>query len=185
MSEEVKESGENKPELSIEHEEKKQVIPKTEKAQDKLDKMRRIEELVRERMIKKYGENFSPEMKIEDSLGRKVILDGVVFYRKNKIKEIIEIKFITSKSFDTFKFVWARFVNRLVKLGFNKPIRMIVVSEGMDQEGAHKIKQDFDFMNVLRKDLPKECRVYFEFFRFENNDLTEIILQKNGEEDKK
>lgn len=179
LSKEAKENGNSKVELSVEHEQKRQAVPKSEMAQSRLEKINRIEELVRERMIKEHGENYSPEMKIENNLGKKIILDGIVFYRENKIKEIVEIKFISSKSFDTFKFVWARFVNKLIKLGVDKPIRIIVVSEEMDQEGANKIKQDINFLWVLRKDLSREFRIYFEFFRFENNELTEIILQKN------
>lgn len=181
LSRELKDDENSKINYFFDHEEKRPVISRNEKVQFKLEKISRIEELVRKRLTEKYGDNFSSEMKVENNLGNKVILDGIVFYRENKIKEVVEIKFISSKSSEYFKFTWGRLVNKLVKLGMDKPIKLIVVSEEMDQGKAYKIQQDLNFVSILRKDLKKEFRMRFEFFRFENNELIEVNAQKNLE----
>jgi len=162
--------------LSVKHQEKKQIQSKTEKTKERLKKIKDTESFIREIMVKKYGDNYRPEMKIGNNLGREVILDGIIFNDKDQIKEIVEIKFITFKSFDSLKYIGGKFIKRLNKIGIgiDQTIRFIIVSEEITPIQAYQMKLDLNFCGTL-----SGYRINSEFFKFIDGNLEKIIPQRD------
>ena len=120
-------------------------------------------------------------MKLEDTfLNKNIIADGLIF-KGDSINEIVEIKFITNKSFDNVYYIALRFAEKVFKLGLRIPIRFIIVSEDMNETGAKLIKEQIKYLNYNRhinRNLPK---IDIEFFKLKAGELIEIKIKQTHE----
>ena len=140
---------------------------KEELFKERIIKINNVEKLVFEKFSKKYNDNFAPQIKIQSSVGKKIIIDGGIF-EGGKLKEVIEIKFIRAVSFDALKFIGIRFVEKVVSFGVKTPVRFVIVSEEMNKEKAHKIKEDFAYIDKIKK-LSRDSiipELSFEFYKY-------------------
>lgn len=151
------------------------------KALERIYKIMAIEKLISDQLQILYGEKYKPQMKLEDENRKeKIITDALILRDDNKgIKEIVEIKFITSRSFESFYYVANRFIARIMKLGISIPVRFIVASEQMNIEGANILKNQLNKLNnnrIINSRLPI---VSGTFFKFEGKQLIEIKANSN------
>jgi len=148
----------------------------SEKSQERFNKVLAIEKLVTDYFMGIYGENYKSQMKIEDELsGKKVIADGLIF-KNGKIDRIIEIKYITSRSFDHIFYVVNRHIGKIFKLGLRVPVRFVIISENLDYENAKIMISQMGQLNFARASsgLP---RVEVDFFKFDGSKLLKITTQ--------
>lgn len=140
---------------------------KEELFKERIDKINNVEKLVFEKFSKKYNDNFAPQIKIQSSVGKKIVIDGGIF-EGNKLKEVVEVKFVRGLSFDALKFIGIRFVEKVVSFGVKAPIRFVIVSEEMSKEKAKKIKEDFACIDKVKK-LSRDSiipELSFEFYKY-------------------
>lgn len=151
-----------------------QRISSNEKMKERLEKILHIEKSVNKNLLDLHGENYKPQMKIEnESLTQRVIADGLIF-KNGSISEIVEIKFITAKSFDRFYFIAFNFIKRIIKAGLPIPIYFIVVSESMGTVGALLIKKQINQLRLNRTISQNMPPVRVECFKWESNKLIKI-----------
>ncbi|MBA7677698.1 hypothetical protein ES703_85960 [subsurface metagenome] len=151
------------------------------RTQERLNKLLDIEKLVNKHLLDIYGEYYKSQMKLEDTfLNKNIIADGLIF-KGDSINEIVEIKFITNKSFDNVYYIALRFAEKVFKLGLRIPIRFIIVSEDMNETGAKLIKEQIKYLNYNRhinRNLPK---IDIEFFKLKAGELIEIKIKQTHE----
>ncbi|KKQ79461.1 MAG: hypothetical protein UT03_C0053G0006 [Candidatus Moranbacteria bacterium GW2011_GWD2_38_7] len=155
--------------VSVESYKKGKIISTSEKVQNRINELRKVEDLVNKILVERFGENYRAQIKIINSLGKKFIADGAVF-EDNKIREIVEIKFITSKSIEAFKYIAGRYVNKIVELGIKRSaVRFVLVSKDMNQEFAQNIKIQMVFnefiKNVFEHALPTINTEFYKFWK--------------------
>ena len=148
-----------------------------EKSRERIEKVLQIERLVSDYFQIFYGK-YQSQMKLEnDDSGNKMIVDGLVIDSDNAaIKQIVEVKLITSKSFDTFYFIANRFIAKLFKLGSRIPVKFVIVSEQMDIDGARILKMQLNKLNSNRDANPRLPLVSGLFFKFEDGKINEIRI---------
>lgn len=113
----------------------------SEKAKERAEKIKKVEELVQPYLREKFADSYEAHMKIASNTGF-IVVDGLV-RKNNKIKLIIEIRYLTAKSFPNLKYLIIRFREKLLsKVGIKRHIFMIVVSEELTQEHALNIYED-------------------------------------------
>ncbi len=176
--EDIKESEkkENRKFVAVEQVGTEKRTSHNQKAQERLDKVLSIEKLVLDNLISIHGLDFRPQMKLSDeSSERKIVVDGLII-KNDRIAEVVEIKFTSSRSFEAFYFIAARYRNRLHKLfGWKIPIRFIVVSETMDQPQAALIKSQLDKLNFDRSLISGLPIIKADFFKYTGSELIKII----------
>ena len=144
------------------------------RAQERLDRIAGIEQLVISYLIGIYGPAFKPQMRISDEkTNRKIIADGVII-RDGFVKEVIEIKYITAKSFDNFYYLASRFVSKACDLLWKIPVRFVVVSEEMNPTGALVIKEQINKLNSNKSFIPNQGSVDAEFFKITDGRLEPV-----------
>jgi hypothetical protein len=133
-----------------------------------------VEEMVNKLLVSRYDSNYRNQMKIENTISEKsIVADGILF-NGEKINEIIEIKLITNKTYHSFYFVASRFLEKLKSIGIMHPVRFIVVSEDMDQEGYKILQNEINkigFAKGLGADIFKPK---LDCFKLEGNALIPI-----------
>jgi hypothetical protein len=161
--------------LTIEHCEKEIKKTENEKVKERIEKLINIEKLVNSRLRAIYGNNYAPQMKINNDIGKQMIADGII-YKDGKINELVEIKYVSSKSFNALRYICVRFLNRVVKLGLKIPkVKFVIVSPEMDEVSATAIKNDFSYLNFVISDFKDNLpRIAFVFFKQDNSALVEI-----------
>jgi len=106
-----------------------------ERVNERIKKIKKVEELIQSFLIDKFGDKYHRNMKLTASRGS-FIVDGLVV-KNEKIKYIIEIRYITEKSFQNLKYLIIKFREKLARiLGVKKRIIMLVVSDSMTLEQA-------------------------------------------------
>ena len=149
----------------------------SEKAIERQIRISSIESLVNDYFIKKFGDSYKPQIKIEDvNSGKKIVTDAIIEKPDKKIAEIIEIKAIGLKSMDSFYFIASRFIQKLQKLGIRYPVRFVIISEFMDKDLAISVQKQIHhigFAKALGATIPS---VRASFFKLENESLEEIVF---------
>lgn len=143
---------------------------------ERLEKINIVEALIQEKLKRTYGFSYKPQIKIEDEFSkRKLILDGAI-YENDEIIEVIEIKFITMKSIDRLFFIASNFLKKIYNFGFRDPvkIRMIVVSESIDEGTALGIRKDILKINYSRKFGHGAPHIDVETYTFNSGQLSEL-----------
>lgn len=121
--------------------EKRTSSSKNEKVIERYKKTEKLVSNVQEELQMKFGENYYPEMKLQNEYDEKVVVDGVV-KRKEKPVMVVEVKYITEKSFPNVKYLVYRFRNKLNKVGFTKALTFVLIADEMNEEYARLIKAD-------------------------------------------
>lgn len=147
-----------------------------EKTQERLNKLLSVEKSINEILRSKFGDNYKTQIKLENqATAHKIIVDGLVL-KDGSIEEIIEIKFITAKSFDHFYFVALRFIGKVFRVGMRVRVRFIIVSESMDITSAMAIKEQIDKLNFNKSIIKNLPSVVVDFYRLENESLVEVKI---------
>lgn len=111
-----------------------------EYASERFAKTLRIEELVQQRLREKYQDRYKSSVRISNG-DRSTVVDGLIYSKKEKIQSAIEIKYVSSKSFDAIKFIVARKLRQLWSIGVKRLI-LVLVSDSFTQEEALRIYND-------------------------------------------
>jgi len=106
----------------------------------RIDKISKIKREVRSILEKQYQGSYYPDMKLLNATGS-TIVDGII---KNgeSISTIVEIKYITQRSFENMRHIIPRFWKKMVKLGVDSKILLVVVSDDMTLEAHNLISSD-------------------------------------------
>jgi hypothetical protein len=154
VKEDIKEDVHPKPDkklfaLSPNDEEIKRV--NTGKSQERFNKVISIEKLVSDYLRETYGNNYKPQMKIQDEFSRdKIIVDGLIF-KGGRMEKIIEIKYIGAKTFEHIPYVINRHIRKIFKFGLRVPIKFIIVSENLNGENLELVKKQVNMLNFTRR----------------------------------
>lgn len=165
--------------LSIVKNTEEKKIGSSEKAIERHERHQSIEGLVNKYFLDIHGDNYQTQIKIQDLNNplNKVVVDGVIYNTQGKIGEVVEIKVLNSElSFDSFYFVIVRFIQKLIKLQVNVPLKIVLVSELMTHENASILNrqiQQIIFSKNLGSMIP---RIKGIFFLLKDNSLHEITL---------
>ncbi len=181
--EEKEERGEvvtyDEPTFRFEETERNQAEPVSEAAKRRLQRTLMVEKEVSNLMTRQWMGQYQSQVKItEHTKGKSIIVDGVLYEGdvSGPIKEIVEIKLITEKSFPNFHYILSRTVNRLYRFGLRIPVRFIVVSEEMNTLVAKDIiKQLTGLINESLSNSLWE-KITIEFFKFEEGKLIKVAL---------
>lgn len=138
-------------------------VPTTssENARDRMIKTRKVEGLVHAYLQKEF-KNYEPQVKITTKDGSMVV-DGVIRRKSGKLGAVIEVRYITPKSFPILKNLIFSFHGKLARIGIKRRILMPVVSDGMTPDAAQKM---FEENRTLASLL---------FFKLSENDQLELI----------
>ncbi len=153
---------------SAEGEEKRPINTTSKRALERAQKIKKAEERLMPILQSELGDSFEPHMKILNSPGNEkpLIVDGVI-RRKGKVKLIVEIKYITERSFENLKFLIYRYRQKLNKLGIKGRILMVVASEEMTKEAAQEMyNENKKAANLM-------------FFKVDNEKVERIEYEKN------
>lgn len=152
-------------------------ISRQQRTQERIQKILAIEEIVSQHLISVYGDNFKQQMKLEDNNNKtSMVFDGLIM-ENNRISQIIEIKVLTSKSFNTFYYIALKFLSRLFKFGVKIPLMFIIISEEMDGEAAKIIQEQINQINyskTINKTQPLVSALYFKLCN--NNKIIEVTV---------
>lgn len=135
------------------------------KVNERLKRVAMVEELVNIYLKKKFGDRYLEHRKLTTSKGS-IITDGVVININRKIKYIVEIKYITEKSFPRIKYILNDLTKRMYDiLGRRNRLLTVLISDAMDIENAKMILES-------NKQISS-----FLFFKFEGEKITSIIIE--------
>lgn len=149
-------------------------ISRQQRTQERIQKILAIEKIVSQHLISVYGDNFKQQMKLEDNNNKtSMVFDGLIM-KDNKISQIVEIKVLTSKSFDIFYHIALNFLSKLFKFGIRIPLIFIVVSEEMNVEAARIIQRQIDQINFNKTINRNQPLVSVCYFKLQNNEIIEV-----------
>jgi hypothetical protein len=173
--EEVEVEKKEKITFTLENIAKQNEVILNEKITERIEMIKNIEFLIFKKLAAKYGDDFQAQVKIQNNLGKNMIFDGVL-YHNAKIVEFIEVKLVSYKSFENFKYIIGRWLKKYIGFGLKIPIRIILASKDLDQETALKIKNDLKFINMIKRFDSSSVipQVNYEFIKIENNEIIEI-----------
>jgi hypothetical protein len=146
----------------------------TPKSKERLEKILRIENFFLDKFKTEYGESFCQKMKITNDLsGKSIIVDGLI-YREGMISEIVEVRFITTGSFEHIFYVISNFLKRTLRLGIKIPVRFIFVSEEMNTEAVEYISEEIRKLNFTKKFNPAFGCILAEFYKYDKGNFEAI-----------
>ncbi len=114
-------------------------ISSSEVFRARMAKIRTIENLIQPHLKTLFGDSYEPHMKVSNG-DKFMIFDGIV-RRNGKIKLVIEIRFLTQKSFHILPILINKFRDKLYKLGIRRRVLFIVVSEEITKDDAEKMSE--------------------------------------------
>lgn len=103
-------------------------------------KISQIEEAVQTNLIDTYNDRYKPQVRISSG-DKKVIVDGLLYSKKGKIKTAIEIRYISSKRYEVLRYIISRKLRQLSQFGI-KRLTMILVGDNISKEEAQKIQDE-------------------------------------------
>ena len=171
---------EKKAFLLEENNESRRII-ENEKIRARVDRLLGIEELVNKKLSSEYGDLYKSNTKFKDeSLGKFMIVDGLIFNKidRDKIDKIVEIKFITIKSFAAFYYIAFKFVQKLYKFGLRIPVHFIIISDSMDESVALFLNKQILKVNANRNIIPFFPVSTLSCYNIIGEELTEIKINK-------
>jgi len=142
---------------------------------DRYDKIKMTEDLIMGYLNDRYGEKFAPYVKLETSTGKKLIVDGAVF-EDGQFTKFIEIKLISGKGFDNFKYIAGRYLRKLNNFGLKVPMLFLLVYESIDEIKALEIKDDLNFLCYTNRTGrgDKFNVVDIEFFKLDGEKIIKV-----------
>ena len=158
----------------------KTVSAKASVITERQKKIQEVEKLVQQFLKDKFQENFRPSMKLSTTKeGPGLVLDGLI-YENSQIKEIIEIKYISSENFEPFFFIASRFINKLIKLGIKLPVRFLIISEHMTKVKANMLNDQLVKIDYANRSLYYNISASkAQYFKINNNKLIEVKIDEN------
>ena len=116
---------------------------------ERFNKILKIEACVQEALKEQYGESYKSSVRVSNG-DRQVILDGLIYSKKGKIKSAVEIKYISSKRFESIRFIIARKLRQLYTFGI-KRLTIFLVSDSFTEE---------EILDVYNQNL-HQAQIYF------------------------
>lgn len=138
--------------------------PNTDKEHvlERFTKTLRVEELVQQRLKEKYLDLYKPSVRISNG-DKGIVVDGLIYSKKEKIQSAIEVKYVSSKNFDVIKYIVARKLRQLWSIGVRR-LTLVLVSDSFTKDEALKIYND----NL------HQAQVFF--YNLDGENLTEIEI---------
>ncbi len=134
----------------------------SEKAKERIAQVKRVEDLVQS-YLEQHIKGYEPHVRISNG-EESIIVDGIIKKNNGKVGAIVEIRYITEKSFPALKFLISNFIGKLVRCGIKRRILVPVVSEEMTLEAAQKMQiENYRLASMM-------------FFRLKDDQL-ELILK--------
>lgn len=128
----------------------------------RLRKVQLIESLVQPKLIELFGPGYEPHIRLTNGK-LSIIVDGVI-YKNKKIKQVVEIKYISSASYANLKYLIARLREKLIRLCAPKRIIFVVVSDEMEISDVMKMTdENVGFASLL-------------FFKFTGDAVEQIVI---------
>lgn len=150
---------------------------KSLRVKERYDRIIRIEGLVKKYFEEKYNDKYKAQMKFTDSkMEKKIVVDGILLNEKSEICELIEIKTISTKSFENFFFLIMNFIKKLQKLNMDYPVRFVVVSEEMNRDHVSLLQRQVYQIGYAVKTGSKLPRVKLTCFKISDKGLEEITI---------
>ena len=139
-------------------------VPKTDNefTLSKFNKTIQIEEIVHQKLIEKYKDKYKSAIRVTNG-DKKIIVDGLIYSKNNKIRSAVEIKYISSKSFEAIKFIIHRKVKQLWNVGI-KQLNLVLVSD------------DFVQVDVLKMYYDNVHQAQIFFYTWDGEQLTEVEI---------
>ncbi len=135
----------------------------SESSIERLEKIKKIEGLVHSYLKKRFSDKYQIQMKLSNSMGE-AIVDGIILNTRNEVGKIVEIKFITEKSYNALRFILSNFVRKLKALNIKKRLLVIIVSEELTLEQSEKMKQETETLATTL------------FFQFKNDSILPVLI---------
>ncbi|MFH1827069.1 MAG: hypothetical protein ABH812_01385 [bacterium] len=151
-------------------EEKRTINTTNERVLERAHKIKWVEQRLMPILQNELGDNFEPHMRISSNTSNEkpLIVDGVIRRKNRKIGLVVEIKYITGRSFENLKYLIYRYKQRLRKLGIKGRILMVVASEEMTREAAQAMyNENKNAANLM-------------FFKVSEKGLEEVEYDKNS-----
>jgi hypothetical protein len=119
---------------------------KNPEVNERLIKTQNIEQNVQALLHQKWGKNYESQIRIR---GGEVsyVFDGLI-RTKGHIRKVVEIKFITAKTFDHLKYVFSRIRKKMDSIGLPNRTQLVVVLvvEDITKEQAAEIRKQDGWM---------------------------------------
>lgn len=112
----------------------------SERALERLERVRKVEAKVQSYLAANL-KGYEANQKISTKLGS-IIVDGLIRRSSGKIGAIVEIRYITAKSFPNLRFLISHFYTKLTRIGVSKRVLVTVVSEEMSAAHAKQMLID-------------------------------------------
>lgn len=152
-------------------------IEKASRIKERYDRIINIEGLVKKYFEEKYDGRYRAQMKFTDlKMEKKIVVDGILLNESGDISELIEIKTVSTKSFENFFYLVMNFIKKIHKLNMDYPIRFVVVSEEMNSEYVSLLKRQVYQVGYAAKTTSKLPRVKLTCFKITEKGLEEITV---------
>lgn len=134
----------------------------------RVEKISQIENATHVYISNLYPDQYKPEVKIEKE-GKSIILDGVLYGKKNKskIRSAIEIRYMSSKRYESLRFIIARRAKKIAGFGINK-IKVILVGDNITSSEA---------LSIYNENM-HQAQVYFYNWDSEASELIEVKVEE-------
>lgn len=132
------------------------------------ERVKKVRVLLDQYFSNLYGDQYRTEIRLSSGYGS-MVADGVIT-ENGKIKKIIEVRYITSKSFPSLVFQTQRFIGKVRSLSIDTPILMVFVSEDLTAESASEINRD----------VRNRYDVRIAFFKLEETAVVPIMPDNSG-----
>ncbi len=148
---------------TMEHtDEPKRKEGKNERTNLRIRKSIEIEEVIHGYLKGEFGDLYEPHVKFVNSSGIRLIVDGVI-KKGEKVKQVVEIRYISPSSFPNVKFFIQRIREKLARLNLKKRVLMIIVSDHLTPDDARAMHDSCIGFAYLR------------FFTMEDNKPTLVL----------
>ncbi|MCL5795653.1 MAG: hypothetical protein M1338_04860, partial [Patescibacteria group bacterium] len=112
----------------------------SERVRERMANMKKVEDLVHD-YLSSHIRGYESHQKITSKMGS-IVVDGLIRRGNGKIGAIVEIKYITPKSFPNLKYLIHNFYGKLSRTGANKRAMFVIIAEGMTAEEAWKMREE-------------------------------------------
>ena len=160
----VKVFGEEEGGLEVTHCGDKLKMGSNDRVNERIAKIKIIEEQLQPILATEFGKNYESNMKITKGK-QSLVVDGLI-RKKNKIRKVVEIKYISKESFPAIKYLIARIREKLAKMDISRKIMLVIVSETMTVEIASNIRKENWGLAILW------------FFKFADNKVYPILTKE-------
>lgn len=135
---------------------------KPHKLKIRMEKIFKIESKIHEIYSSKYADNFQPQIQIKNQNGL-IVADGVIL-ENDKIKNIIEIKYITEKSISNFYYIASRIADKIFKISKSN-ITFIIVMDKISRQEIKNLQKQIEKLNFTYRNL-NFPHITIEFYQY-------------------